>query len=69
MSDPILIAINVGITAPNSHNTQPWKFRIISPLEMILYVDEKRILPVTDPPVRQVHISQGTFLELLSIGA
>ena len=69
MSDPILMAINVGITAPNSHNTQPWKFRIISPLEMILYVDEKRILPVTDPPVRQVHISQGTFLELLSIGA
>ncbi len=69
LTDPILAAMNVGITAPNSHNTQPWKFRILSPLEMLLFVDEGRILPVTDPPVRQVHISQGTFLELLSIGA
>lgn len=38
---PILKAINVGITAPNPHNTQAWKFKITSPLEMILYVDEK----------------------------
>ncbi|MBK8394046.1 MAG: nitroreductase family protein [Leptospiraceae bacterium] len=66
---PILKAINVGITAPNPHNTQAWKFKITSPLEMILYVDEKRILPITDPPARQIHIGQGCFLELLKIGA
>ena len=67
--EPILKAINTGITAPNAHNTQAWKFKILNPMEMILYVDEKRILPETDPPTRQIHISQGTFLELLKIGA
>ena len=67
--DPILQAINVGITAPNPHNTQAWKFKITSPMEMTLFVDEKRILPVTDTPARQIHIGQGTFLELLKIGA
>ncbi|MCB1192018.1 MAG: hypothetical protein H7A23_22255 [Leptospiraceae bacterium] len=66
---PILKAINVGITAPNPHNTQAWKFRIINDKEMFLYVDEKRILPQTDPPARQIHIGQGTFLEHLKIGA
>ncbi len=69
MSDPILKAINVGITAPNPHNTQAWKFKILSSTEMLLFVDEKRILPITDPPARQIHIGQGTFLELLKIGA
>lgn len=67
--DPILKAINVGITAPNPHNSQAWKFKILSALEMELYVDETRILPVTDPTTRQIHIGQGTFLELLKIGA
>lgn len=67
--DPILRAINVGITAPNPHNTQAWKLKITSPAEMTLFVDEKRILPITDPPARQIHIGQGCFLELLKIGA
>jgi hypothetical protein len=66
---PILKAISTGITAPNPHNVQPWKVKIINPTEMLLFVDEKRLLPVTDPPTRQIHIGQGTFLELLKVGA
>jgi len=69
MSDPILTAMNAGITAPNPHNTQAWKFRILGPVSMLLYVDEKRILPVTDPTTRQIHIGQGTFLEVLKLQA
>ncbi|MBL8019082.1 MAG: hypothetical protein JNM27_05420 [Leptospirales bacterium] len=69
MSDPILLAINAGITAPNPHNTQAWKFRILSPLAMQLFIDEKRTLPLTDPTFRQIHIGQGTFLEVLSLEA
>jgi hypothetical protein len=34
-----------------------------------LYVDERRLLPATDPPARQIHIGCGCFLETLSIGA
>jgi hypothetical protein len=35
---------------------------------MVFFVDETRLLPQTDPPARQIHISCGCFLEALSIG-
>ncbi len=66
---PILKALGIGISAPNPHNTQAWKFKILSDYECLLYVDETRLLPETDPPARQIHIGQGTFLETLVIGA
>src|SRR5690606_10936487 len=31
--------------------------------------DEKRLLPETDPPNRQIHIGQGTFIEHFVLGA
>lgn len=65
---PILKAIAMGLNAPSAHNTQAWKFKIINDNEMILYVDETRLLPQTDPPARQIHISCGCFLEALAIG-
>lgn len=69
-SDSILMhAIAYGIMAANAHNTQPWKFRIATENELFLYVDEKRLLLQTDPSTRQIHISQGTFLEQLQIAA
>ena len=66
---PIEKAIALGSNAPNPHNTQAWKLRIISDLVALLYIDEKRTLPETDPPTRQIHIGAGCFLETLSIGA
>lgn len=66
---PIKRAIGIGVNAPNPHNTQAWKFRNLSDLETLLYVDERRLLPATDPPVRQIHIGCGCFLETLAIGA
>lgn len=67
--EPILNAIFAGITAPNPHNTQAWKIKKINELEMELYVDETRLVPITDPTLRQIHIGQGTFLETLKIGS
>ncbi len=69
LSDPIHLVLAAGISAPNPHNTQPWKFRIISSTEAELYVDLDRILPETDPTMRQVHMSQGCLLELTSVAA
>jgi hypothetical protein len=69
LDTPMLKAIGFGVTAPNPHNTQAWKFRLHSDTEMSLYVDESRLLPETDPPTRQIHIGQGTFIEALSVGA
>lgn len=68
-SDPMLFALKIGLTAPNPHNTQAWKIRLISATEAELYVDERRLLPATDPASRQIHIGQGTFIEHFSLGA
>ena len=34
----------------------------------LLYVDENRLLPATDPPARQIHIGAGCCIETLAIG-
>jgi hypothetical protein len=65
---PIFQAIAYGIQAPNPHNTQAWKFDLLSDREALLYVDERRLLPVTDPPARQIHIGAGCCIETLVIG-
>jgi len=65
---PILQAIAYGIHAPNPHNTQAWKFQLVSDTQALLYIDERRLLPVTDPPARQIHIGAGCCIETLAIG-
>ncbi|HSH05042.1 MAG TPA: hypothetical protein VLL52_21185 [Anaerolineae bacterium] len=66
---PIKQAITYGVTAPNPHNTQAWKFELLSDTEMQVYIDPDRLLPVTDPPARQIHIGSGCFIETLAVGA
>jgi hypothetical protein len=68
-TQPVMKAIALGINAPSPHNTQSWKFKILNDFEMSLYVDEKRLLPATDPPARQVYMGAGCFLETLAQGA
>jgi hypothetical protein len=65
---PIRRAIAWGIQAPNPHNTQAWKFDLLSTTEALLFVDERRLLPVTDPPARQIHIGAGCCIETLAVG-
>lgn len=65
---PIIRAIAWGIHAPNPHNTQAWKFRPVSDTAALMYVDEGRLLPVTDPPARQIHIGAGCCIETLAVG-
>jgi hypothetical protein len=66
---PILKAIALGINAPSPHNTQSWKFEIINDTKMLLYVDENILLPATDPPSRQIHMSAGCFIETTVLAA
>jgi nitroreductase len=66
-SDPRLRALSYAVLAPNAHNTQPWSLALRGDDEILLYVDRTRLLPQTDVPFRQAHVSQGTFLELLVI--
>lgn len=60
-------ALSYAVLAPNAHNTQPWSLALRGDDEIVLYVDRTRLLPATDPPFRQAHVSQGTFIELLVI--
>jgi hypothetical protein len=57
--------------AQNAHNAQPWKV-MLDPRDntrMTLFVDNRRLLPETDPPSRQITISMGTFLAVLDARA
>ena len=63
------IVLSYAILAANPHNTQPWIVDLTGPSGLDLYVDQQRLLPETDPPARQIHISQGTFLENLDLAA
>ena len=64
-----IIVLSYAILAPNPHNKQPWIIELRDPGRFDLYVDSKRLLPETDPPYRQIHIGQGTFLENLDLAA
>jgi hypothetical protein len=68
-SPPIVQALRYGITAPSAHNTQPWRIELDSDTEARLYLDQERLLPATDPPGRQVHISHGTLIEMTAVAA
>lgn len=61
--------LRYAVLAPSSHNAQPWLLEVGAPAEMTLRVDRGRLLPRTDPFARQIHISQGAFLETLDIAA
>jgi len=64
-----VIVLSYAILAPNPHNKQPWLIQLKDELNFDLYVDTQRTLPHTDPPFRQIHIGQGTFLENLNLAA
>jgi hypothetical protein len=65
---PVGEAVAYGIHAPNPHDTQAWKCRLVSATELLLFVDKHRLLPVTDPPARQIQIGCGCFIETLVVG-
>ncbi len=67
--DPIRKALSYALLAPNPHNRQPWQVELLSTAEALLYCDDDRHLPVTDPFDRQITIGLGCFLELFDLAA
>ena len=61
--------LSYALLAPHSHNLQSWSVDLRESGKIILYCDQTRLLPETDPYFRQTMISHGAFLELLDIAA
>ena len=68
-TDPRKRALSYAILAPNPHNRQPWLVDLRRPDTVVLYRDQERDLPHTDPYARQLTIGLGCFLELMTIAA
>ncbi|MFN8745706.1 MAG: Acg family FMN-binding oxidoreductase [Phycisphaerales bacterium] len=56
--------VRYAVLAPSSHNTQPWKFRVMRD-RVVLLADRTRALPVCDPHDRELTISCGCALQHL----
>jgi hypothetical protein len=56
--------VRYAVLAPSSHNTQPWKFRVMAD-RIVLLADRTRALPVCDPHDRELTISCGCALQHL----
>jgi HAD superfamily hydrolase (TIGR01490 family) len=61
--------LNYAILAANSHNIQPWRLDLQKKNVVYLYIDASRLLRHTDPDLRHIYLSQGTFIETFVIAA
>lgn len=55
--------------APSAHNSQPWLCYVDEADVIVQLADPRRVLPASDPTLRQFTLSQGAFLELLTLAA
>lgn len=60
--------VRLAVLAPSSHNTQPWRFRVLED-RIDLLADRTRALPVNDPFDRELVISCGAALLTLRAAA
>lgn len=61
IEDQLTFILHYGTMAPSTHNTQPWRFRIVGQT-IFLLGDPTRALPVSDPTKRNYYISLGACL-------
>ncbi|MFT8318556.1 MAG: hypothetical protein ABF651_09870 [Sporolactobacillus sp.] len=68
-SDPRIRLVAKAELAASGHNMQPWRIKLDheETQSFYLYADPKRLTLQVDPFARQTMISQGTFLEYLSV--
>lgn len=67
-SDQLEFLLGYAILAPSGHNSQPWRFRI-NAMDVELFADRHRALPVVDPQQRELTISCGAALFNLRVAA
>jgi hypothetical protein len=68
-ADIRLDAFRHAILAPNPHNRQPWRIKLVGTDQALISCDLEKRLPQTDPFDRQILIGFGCFLEVARIAA
>ena len=61
--------VAMAMRAPSLHNTQPWRWRVVSPHTLELYADHDRHLHGLDPRGRLMTLSLGTALHHAVVAA
>jgi nitroreductase len=64
--DKLLAAVDYAVLAPSSHNTQPWRFKVVNEA-LELWADRTRALAVVDPHDRELTISCGAAIAFVRI--
>lgn len=70
-ADPRMKVVSQALLAPSGHNMQPWTITLdqTDADVLYLYADPTRLTPAVDPLARQTMVSQGAFLEYLTVSA
>ncbi len=68
LATPVEDLVADAVSAPSSHNTQPWVFAVHE-RTIALHADRTRALPVNDPHDRELTISCGAALYTLCLSA
>ena len=66
LSDKLRFLVGYAVLAPSSHNSQPWRFRLLSAGIEVL-ADRERRLPASDPQDRELVVSCGAALHNLRL--
>lgn len=66
--EQLAFLVRYAILAPSSHNTQPWKFKVMAD-GIAVYADYARRLPVVDPGNRELLMSVGAAIMNLRVAA
>ena len=67
-SDQLEFLLGYAVLAPSPQNTQPWLFRI-NAMDVEVFADRRRALPVTDPAHRELTLSGGSAVFNLRVAA
>ncbi|MFG3408912.1 Acg family FMN-binding oxidoreductase [Streptomyces sp. NPDC048142] len=71
VDEETVVTLVTGATAaPSMHNAQPWRFRFLTGESLLLlYADDERAMPRSDPGNRALHIGCGAALFNLRVAA